>query len=475
MNCREMRANDTDMRAVTLAGPDDFDGWRDAARTLALEGVAPDGVVWQLGDTPADLFAVDAPPPAPAPAGKTLTVPRAFIDVARSAALHRDPERFALLYALLLRLQRQPRLIEDRADPAVRRIDALAKAVRRDIHKMRAFLRFREMPEGTASRFVAWFEPEHHIVRANAAFFVNRFAALRWSILTPELSLHWADGQLCEGPGATRADAPEGDPVEALWHGYYAAIFNPARVKIGAMLKEMPKKYWKNMPETALVPALIAGAESREAAMIETARRATGGDAEAAWGALRDEAAACTRCPLHRPATQTVFGEGPVDADLMFVGEQPGDQEDRAGRPFVGPAGQLFDRALGEAGIDRSRAYVTNAVKHFKFEPRGPRRIHARPNGAEIEACRWWIDQERAILSPRLTVALGATAAQSLLGRPVTIGRERGRAIELADGGAGWITVHPSFLLRIDDAARAAEEYERFVEDLRSAAALAAA
>ena len=463
------------MRAVRLAGPDDFDGWRDAARALALAGVAPDGVVWQVADAPADLFADGAGEPPPPAAGGTLTVPRAFIDLARNAALHRDPERFALLYALLLRLQRQPRLIEDRADPGVRRIDALAKAVRRDIHKMRAFVRFREMEDDGEHRFVAWFEPEHHIVRANAAFFVNRFAALRWSILTPELSLHWADGQLCEGPGASRADAPDGDPVEALWHGYYAAIFNPARVKIGAMLKEMPRKYWKNMPETALVPGLIASAQQREAAMIDTARRATSGDAGAAWSALRDEAASCTRCPLYRPATQTVFGEGPVDAPLMFVGEQPGDQEDLAGRPFVGPAGQMFDRALGEAGIDRSRAYVTNAVKHFKFEQRGKRRIHSKPNGAEIEACRWWIEQERMILSPRLTVALGATAAQSLLGRQVTIGRERGRPIELADGGAGWITVHPSFLLRIDDAARAEEEYARFVEDLRGAAALVAA
>lgn len=458
------------MPTVALAAPDDFEGWRDAARPLAAARVPADQVIWQVGDAPADLFAGQEVARELAPSAG-FTVSRDFIDLARSAILHCDPERFALLYALLLRLQETPRLMEDHADPAVRRVEGLAKAVRRDIHKMRAFLRFREIDDNGTPRFVAWFEPEHHIVRANAAFFVRRFSSLRWSILTPELSVHWDGDALREGPGASRGDAPAGDPVEALWQSYYASIFNPARVKIGAMLKEMPKKYWKNMPETALVAGLIARAQGREAGMIDAARVATGGDAQGAWAALRDEAAACTRCALHKLATQMVFGEGPVDAALMFVGEQPGDQEDRAGRPFVGPAGQLFDRALAEAGIDRTRAYVTNAVKHFKFEPRGPRRIHAKPDTGEIDACRWWIGQERMIVRPKLTVALGATAARSLLGRAVTIGRERGRVLALPQGGEGWITVHPSYLLRIEDKARTAEEYARFVDDLRMAAA----
>ncbi|MBX9882923.1 MAG: UdgX family uracil-DNA binding protein [Sphingomonas sp.] len=458
------------MRTAHLSAADDFDGWRQAARALAIERVPPSEVVWQIEGAPADLFAGEAQAHE-VPAGANLTVPRGFIDLGQNTILHRDPERFGLLYALLLRLQDNNKLLEDRADPQVRRAEELAKAVRRDIHKMRAFLRFREVAEGEKTRFVAWFEPEHHIVRANARFFVNRFAALTWSILTPEISLHW-DGALREGPGAERGDAPQDDPVEALWGSYYASIFNPARVKIGAMLKEMPKKYWKNMPETALVPQLIAGAQAREARMIEAARAQPGDNLQAAWEALRDEGKGCTRCLLYKPATQMVFGEGPVDAPLMFVGEQPGDQEDLAGRPFVGLAGQLFDRALAEAGVDRARAYVTNAVKHFKFEPRGKRRIHAKPDTGEIEACRWWIEQERLLLRPKVTVMLGATAARSLLGRAVTIGRERGRAFELAEGGTGWITVHPSFLLRIEDRARAEEEYTRFVADLRAAAGL---
>jgi DNA polymerase len=462
------------MRLATLPQPDDFDAWRDAARALAADGVPPDDVVWQVGDAPADLFAGEAEsrssPPAPSSA---FAVPRAFIDLARSVVLSSEPERFALLYTALTRLRREPKLMEDQADPLVRRLDRIAKDVRRDIHKMRAFLRFREAADADGARFVAWFEPDHHIVRANAAFFVNRFASMRWSILTPGVSIHWDGHALSEGPGASKANAPDGDPTEEVWKTYYANIFNPARVKVGAMLKEMPRKYWKNMPETALVPQLLAGAQAREATMIETAQAKDhsrmGGNSMAAWEALRDEAAGCTRCPLYKPATQTVFGEGPVDASLMFVGEQPGDQEDLAGRPFVGPAGQVFDRALGEAGVDRTRVYVTNAVKHFKFEQRGKRRIHSSPAAGEINACRWWIEQERMLVRPQVTVALGATAARSLFGKVMTIGRERGRVLELPGGGAAWITVHPSYLLRLPDEGKKAEEYARFVEDLRLA------
>jgi DNA polymerase len=465
------------MRVVTLPQPDDFDAWRDAARGLATEEVPPDAVVWQVGDVPTDLFAGQNNGRAPPPAVGAFSVPRTFVALARDAIMASDPERFALLYTLLFRLRREPGLIEDAADPLVRRLDVMAKHVRRDIHKMRAFLRFREVEDvdenGDATpRFVAWFEPDHHIVRGNAAFFVNRFASMRWSILTPEVSIHWDGKALTEGPGATKADAPEGDPTEEVWKTYYASIFNPARVKVGAMLKEMPRKYWKNMPETALVPQLLAGAQAREAGMIETARTkdhrsAVGGNSQMAWEALREEAAGCTRCHLYKPATQTVFGEGPVDAPMMFVGEQPGDQEDLAGQPFVGPAGQVFNRALAQAEIDRSRVYVTNAVKHFKFEQRGKRRIHSSPNAGEIAACRWWIEQEQMLVKPQVTVALGATAARSLFGKVMTIGKERGRELQLPGGGAAWITVHPSYLLRLPDEAQRAEEYARFVEDLK--------
>jgi uracil-DNA glycosylase family protein len=184
---------------------------------------------------------------------------------------------------------------------------------------------------------------------------------------------------------------------------------------------------------------------------------------------LRNEALSCTRCPLYKNATQTVFGEGPSRAPVMLVGEQPGDQEDTQGKPFVGPAGRILDRALADAGIDRKRLYVTNAVKHFKFEPRGKRRLHKRPNADEIDACRWWMEHEIAAIEPKLIVALGATAATALARRAVTITRLRGQIVEFY-GYPGLVTVHPSYLLRIIDRSDAEKEYGRFVADLRKVA-----
>jgi uracil-DNA glycosylase len=183
--------------------------------------------------------------------------------------------------------------------------------------------------------------------------------------------------------------------------------------------------------------------------------------------ALREAAATCKGCPLYGPATQTVFGEGPEDADIMFVGEQPGDKEDLAGRPFVGPAGQLFDRALEEAGLDRSNTYITNAVKHFKFTPRGKIRLHQKPNTMEIRACHPWLEQELEIVRPKLVVAMGATAAQSVFGRAMPIGKNRGQVLRAGDARA-LITVHPSFLLRAPDEDKD-REYARFVADLKLA------
>lgn len=463
------------MYSVSLSAEDDFEGWRDAARVLAVANVAPADIFWNVGRGEGELFGGSSLPDTNGQ--PAFGVPKPFLELAQSAILHSDPQRFALLYTLLLRVRAQPDAIQDKADPLLRRVDMLAKAVRRDIHKMRAFVRFREIEgsNGVSPRFVAWFEPEHHIVRANAGFFIRRFANMHWSILTPEVSIHWNGEVLQEGPGAQRGDAPTDDPVEDVWKSYYAAIFNPARLKVGAMLSEMPKKYWRNLPEAALIPDLIAGAQSREAAMIAAgptssslAPPRSGSNAQGAWDALRHEAMGCTRCHLHLLGSQTVFGEGPVDAQLMIVGEQPGDQEDLAGRPFVGPAGKVLDAALEQAGIDRSRVYLTNAVKHFKHELRGKRRIHQTPQTPEIQACRWWLAQETELVRPQITLALGATAARAVLGKAVTIGKVRGAAIALDTGGEAWVTVHPSYLLRIPDAAKAAEERERFIEDLRN-------
>ncbi|TGQ40711.1 uracil-DNA glycosylase [Mesorhizobium sp. M00.F.Ca.ET.216.01.1.1] len=190
---------------------------------------------------------------------------------------------------------------------------------------------------------------------------------------------------------------------------------------------------------------------------------------------LSEVAKTCRRCPLWRNATQTVFGEGPENAKVIFVGEQPGDQEDLVGKPFVGPAGRVFDAILDDAGVDRLKVYVTNAVKHFKFEPRGKRRIHSKPNAGEVQACRWWLDKELDLIKPNLAVALGATAAQSLLGKAVPIMKMRGKVVERADGLRVFITIHPSLLLRIQEAEDKQAERERFLQDMRAVKTLMAA
>jgi DNA polymerase len=187
---------------------------------------------------------------------------------------------------------------------------------------------------------------------------------------------------------------------------------------------------------------------------------------------LREQASHCRACPLWKDATQTVFGEGLPHAHAMLVGEQPGDKEDIAGKPFVGPAGQMLDRALQDAGIDRNKVYVTNAVKHFKFVPRGKIRLHQKPTTPEIRACRPWYERELASIKPDLVVAMGATAAQSVFGKITPINKNRGRLIDLADGIKALVTVHPSYLLRLPDADAKAREYRRFVDDLGMAAAL---
>ena len=437
--------------------------------------VPPDRTAWNVAGATGELFARPGRRlPPPDPAASPPRVSRAFMALAEAAILHSDPVRFDLLYRLLWRLQGNPRLPANAADADVRRLDALARTVRRDIHKMRAFLRFRAVCEADGSEhFIAWFEPQHHILRASAGFFVNRFANMQWSILTPAGSLHRDGETLREGPPARREDGPAGDPAEQLWKSYYASIFNPARLKIGAMLREMPRRYWKDMPEAALIPDLVAGAQAREAAMVDAGTMEPGTPPDS-LEALAEQIQSCRRCPIGCNGTSAVAGEGPRGAALMIVGEQPGDVEEQTRRPFVGPAGQLLRAHLADAGIAANDARVTNAVRHFKFETRvmrggGKRRLHQSPTAREIDICRWWLDAERALIRPRLVLALGASATRGLLGRTVSVQKERGRARLLEDGGELWITTHPSYLLRLGDDARATEE-ARFAADQSSVA-----
>ncbi|MBN8969913.1 MAG: UdgX family uracil-DNA binding protein [Rhizobiales bacterium] len=472
------------MHTIVLDSETDFDGWRAAARTLAQNGVPPQDIVWTVAGRAPELFApTELPSCENAPA---FTVQAAFIEIARMAILHRDPERFALLYRLLWRLRADPVIMNNPVDADVIRARTLAREVRRDEHKMHAFVRFREFGSGDATRFVAWFEPTHHIVELATPFFARRFASMAWSILTPERCAHWDGHALTFTAGATRADAPSDDPLEETWRTYYASIFNPARLKVKAMRTEMPKKYWRNLPEASMIDPLIAAAArttqvmiAREAPAPRLARQRKDAPMTApalhkpdSLAALRAEAAHCRACPLWKDATQTVFGEGPEHASLMLVGEQPGDKEDLAGKPFVGPAGMMLDRALVDAGIERNKVYVTNAVKHFKFVPRGKIRLHQKPSTPEIRACRPWYERELALIQPALVMAMGATAAQSVLGKITPIGKNRGRVIDLDDATKALVTVHPSYLLRLPDEDARAREYAAFVKDLQLAASV---
>jgi DNA polymerase len=298
--------------------------------------------------------------------------------------------------------------------------------------------------------------------------------SMRWSILTPVGALHWDRDRLILGPPARREDAPQSDGFEAGWRSYYESTFNPARLNPTVMRGHMAKKYWKNMPETRAIAELIRSAPSRVSQMIEQdAAMPKKRDPQKAVVAMQNQAprtlAALNQLiqaapPMVKGGTNAVLGEGPLHPDIAFVGEQPGDQEDRAGKPFVGPAGQILNKAMAEAGIDRKKVYVTNAVKHFKYEQRGKRRIHSKPTAGEVKHYRWWLKKELDLVKPRLVVALGATAALALAGKPLGVAANRGPIT--FDGRPGYLTIHPSFLLRMpeQDKERA---FHDFVSDLK--------
>lgn len=258
------------MTTVRLAGPADVEGFRRLARGLLAQGVGPAEVDW-LADGEAALLwdqpagEVSGGPPS------IVKVPADFLRLCQDVLLHREPQRFALMYRLLWRFQHEPGLRQDPLDGDRRRAEQLAREVRRDIHKMRAFVRFTPVESMEGERHIAWFEPDHHIVEANAPFFMRRFAQLRWAILTPDRSVEWDGQALRFGPGAERRDAPPPDAGAQLWLTYYQHIFNPARLKLSMMTKEMPRRYWANLPEAALIAPLAAAATARSEAMVEAA------------------------------------------------------------------------------------------------------------------------------------------------------------------------------------------------------------
>lgn len=454
---------------MTEAAVQDYAAWRDEARRLLKAAVPPSHVNFiTQGEAGQSRLAFDVEATAPQPAQARVSAE--FLKLAECVAHHRDPARWNMLYSLLWRLTHgEPHALIDHSDPLVRDLRLMEKAIRRDVHKMHAFVRFRETADGV---FAAWYRPQHLIVRLGAPFFMRRFGSMKWWILTPDECAYWDMQQLTYGPGMPRETDPPEDAVESLWLDYYSSIFNPARVKLKAMTAEMPVHHWATLPESRVINELVRNSGMRVGNML-TSQPDSADDylpEDQSLPSLADAARGCQGCELSQHATQTVFGAGPSKALLMLVGEQPGDQEDTAGQPFVGPAGQLLNRALDEAGIDRSKVYVTNAVKHFYFEERGKRRIHKQPRGQHISACRPWLEAEIRAVKPQIILCLGATAAQSLMGRQVKILSERGQWIESKWARRLMVTVHPSMLLRIPEQNHP-EAYTQFLLDLKKVAA----
>jgi probable DNA metabolism protein len=472
----------------------DFDEWRAAARPLLAGAVRPNEIVWSdwrvpsLGetigpDTVSDA-AVGCEGALPAASAVRTAAPpaisRRLLRLLEDLACYRDPSRWELMYRLTWRVLNQNRdLLDNDADPDVKLARTWEKAIHHDVHKMHAFVRFHETDTGDGDkRYVAWFEPTHEILRSTVPFFEKRFPNMRWMIATPDGAAAWNGDHIEFVESPLRSRLPREDSTHSLWRTYYRNICNVARINPTVMQRDMPKRYWQYMPETSEIKSLISdGSVATQRALDTPAKPDDLRIPQAIARSLEriappaDSPLTCRLCDLWRHATQAVVGEGPADAAIMLVGEQPGDEEDLKGHPFVGPAGQLLDRILLKAGLNRAELFVTNSVKHFKWEPRGKRRLHKRPDQQEVRACGTWLDREISNVAPRVIVALGATAIRAVTGSSAKIEDARQQVHKHSQGALVVCTYHPSAILR-SEGERKLELTQALENDLRRAASL---
>jgi len=454
-----------------------FDAWRDAARPWLSAGHDSGRLVWH--EAP---HSITAPIPmlplenAKSPAGGDLRLSRSLMTLLQSLACFRHGSRWEFMYRLAWRvLYENPQLLTDSADPDVASAFSMERAVRRDLHKMHAFVRFREIADEAATPgYFAWFEPQHEILEPGADFFVRRFPNMHWTIATPDGAAVWNTETLRFVATPAIADRPRHDSHEALWKTYYRSICNVARINPSAMQREMPQHYWKNLPEAGEISSLLREGAARWSTRSEqddTDKFAAAKSVQRSLARIKGSAEVlqmCRACELWKHATQAVEGEGPAGAPLMLVGEQPGDEEDLRGRPFMGPAGKLLDEVLRSAGLRREDIFITNAVKHFKWEPRGKRRLHKRPTTGEIRACNGWLRSEIDGVKPRVIVALGASALTALCGGSQSIESARTTVMTHRSGARVMATYHPSAILRAD-AERSKVLHAALLEDLQRA------
>ncbi len=457
-----------------------FEQWRNTARQLLAQQVLPDQIVWSDARQPTLFEAAAAPECATSVAA--LTIPRKLRQLLQDLACYRDAGRWELMYRLSWRvLHEQRELLDNEADADVRTAQSWQQSVHHDVHRMHAFVRFHELAAEDGLQYVAWFEPRHEILRGAVPFFEKRFPNMRWMIATPDGAAAW-DGcqtQYIESP--PRASLPREDQTHGLWRTYYRNICNAARINPQLMRQHMPGRYWQHLPEASQIKPLIAEGHRRTQQALaavsppDNLLTPRGITASLAGLAVPDDSLmSCRRCELWRHATQAVLGEGPRNAAIMLVGEQPGDEEDLGGRPFIGPAGQKLDQLLLRAGLDRRRLYVTNAVKHFKWQPRGKRRLHQRPDQQELRACHAWLEQEITAISPRIIVALGATAIRAVTGLSCSVEQARLEPFALSAHTQVVCSYHPSAILRAEGA-RQVMLSEALEQDLRAALAMVTA
>ena len=466
-----------------------FAEWRTAARDLVARSIAPEYVEWASEPEDGDLFsgfgsqAGAAALKAAPPPGTELRLPRQLMDMIEDAACFNALDRWSFLYKVIWRWHLGERDVVSPADADGARLYAMVKAVHREQHDMHAYVRFRERKEEDgAPRFVAWFEPTHDVLPQVARHFARRMGPITWMIATPNQAILWDGEKLIEAPSLLRTAADIDDAGEALWLTYYRSIFNPARVNADLLRSHIPSRFWKNLPEGAIVPAMVTAANNGERRTGQTGTVGQRGGATSI--PIAPERAQpqrevptsldqCRRCTLWENATQAVAGVGPAQARIMLVGEQPGDQEDLQGLPFVGPAGAVLQQAMQEAGVDRDSIYLTNAVKHFKWEPRGKRRLHKTPAQREVAACHLWLEEELKRVQPQVVVALGSTALKSLLqdgSATMTSMMNDGHPAPVQHDGRWVVTVyHPSYVLRAPDEAARRQAYGVIVEGLRQA------
>lgn len=445
-----------------------FEEWRGIARNCCIANISPQEIIWHDREEQKILFPNNF---IPTQVSGELKVSADFIAFAKNISFHSNPQRWAMLYEALWRIMhKEKHLFALSTDPLVRELNLMNKAVRRDAHKAKAFIRFKKSTYEDTDIYTAWHEPDHQILSIIGPFFARRFSDMVWSVFTPRESIHWDLETLHYGEGSTKKMVTIEDEMDKLWKDYYRAIFNPARIKIKAMKKEMPVRYWKNLPEASIISSLLSEAPSR----IETMLKHTEGWHKSASDFIPPSydidilslaAKKCEGCPLYVTGTQTVFGEGPKTAKIMLIGEQPGNEEDRQGKPFIGPAGKLLDQALNSAKLNRSNIYLTNAVKHFEFNVVKGYKKNITPNLRKIMDCNAWLQAEIKAIRPQVIVTLGVIAGRALFGSSFKLKESHSKTRMLGDIKV-ISTIHPSHILRTVDTLEKKQLFEYLVNDL---------